>query len=83
MSDDLKNRGEQDRLRINVHEEHEVRYWTKELSVTGEELERAVKDVGVMAADVRKHLGKVSKSLRGRRAPFYTGFGVQWSGKLS
>lgn len=58
MSDDLKNRGEQDRLRINVHEEHEVRYWTKELSVTGEELEGAVKDVGVMAADVRKHLGK-------------------------
>ena len=58
MSDDLKNRGEQDRLRINVHEEHEVRYWTKELNVTREELERAVKDVGVMAADVRKHVGK-------------------------
>jgi hypothetical protein len=58
MSDDLKNRGEQDRLRINVHEEHEVRYWTKELNVTREELERAVKAVGVMAADVRKHLGK-------------------------
>jgi hypothetical protein len=40
MPDDLKNRGEQDRLRIKVHEEHE-------------ELERAIKDVGVMAADVR------------------------------
>lgn len=58
MSDDLKNRGEQDRIRINAHEEHEVRYWTKELNVTREELERAVKAVGVMAADVRKHLGK-------------------------
>jgi hypothetical protein len=58
MSDDLKNRGEQDRLRINVHEEHEVRYWTKELNVTREELERAVKAVGVMVAEVRKHLGK-------------------------
>jgi hypothetical protein len=58
MSDDLKNRGERDRLRINVHEEHEVRYWTKELNVTREELERAVKAVGVMAADVRKYLAK-------------------------
>jgi len=26
MSDDLNNRGQQDRIRINVHEEHEVRY---------------------------------------------------------
>jgi hypothetical protein len=58
MSDDLKNRGEQDRLRINVHEEHEVRYWTKELSITREQLESAVKAVGVMAVDVRTHLGK-------------------------
>jgi hypothetical protein len=31
---------------------NEVRYWTKELNVTREELERAVRDVGVMAADV-------------------------------
>ncbi|QJD91667.1 DUF3606 domain-containing protein [Duganella dendranthematis] len=58
MSDDLKNRGGQDRLRINVNEEHEVRYWTQELNVTKEELERAVKTAGVMAVDVRKHLGK-------------------------
>jgi hypothetical protein len=36
MSDDLKSRSEQERLRINVHEEHEVRYWTKELNVTRE-----------------------------------------------
>lgn len=58
MSDDFTNRGGQDRLRINVHEEHEVRYWTQELGVSKEELERAVKTAGVMAADVRKHLGK-------------------------
>lgn len=58
MSDNLKNRGEQDRLRINVHEEHEVRYWTKELNITREQLEGAVKAVGAMAADVRKQLGK-------------------------
>jgi hypothetical protein len=58
MSDDFKNRGGQDRLRINIHEEHELRYWTQELNVSKEQLERAVQAVGVMAAEVRKHLGK-------------------------
>ena len=58
MSDDLNNRGQQDRIRINMQEEHEVRYWTQELGVSREELAQAVKDVGVMAADVRKHLGR-------------------------
>ena len=33
MSDDLKNRGAQDRSRISMREEHEVRYWTKALGV--------------------------------------------------
>lgn len=58
MSDDLKNRSGQDRLRIDVHEEHELRYWMRELAVTRERLEQAVESVGVMAADVRKNLGK-------------------------
>jgi len=58
MSDDLNNRGQQNRIRINVNEEHEVRYWTQELGVTREELERAIKAVGVMVEDVRKHLKK-------------------------
>jgi hypothetical protein len=58
MSDDLQNRGGQDRSRINVNEEHEVRYWTQELDVTAAQLEAAVRAAGVMAADVRKHLAK-------------------------
>ncbi|TFW21774.1 DUF3606 domain-containing protein [Duganella callida] len=58
MSDDLNNRSGQDRLRINVNEEHEVRYWTQALGVSREQLEEAVKSAGVMAADVRRHLGK-------------------------
>lgn len=58
LSDDLKNRGAQDPVRININEEHEVRYWTQALGLGREELERAVKAVGVLAADVRKHLGK-------------------------
>jgi len=58
MSDDLNKRGQQDRSRINMHEEHEVRYWTEALGVTREELQRAVDQVGVSAAAVREHLGR-------------------------
>jgi hypothetical protein len=58
MSDDKSNRGPQDASRINVHEEYEVRYWTKALGVTKEALEAAVKKVGVSADAVRKELGK-------------------------
>ena len=38
MPDDTKLRGGQDRTRINLDQDHEVRYWTKELGVTTEEL---------------------------------------------
>jgi hypothetical protein len=57
MSDDLHNRGPQDRNRINLHEPWEVQYWTKTLGVTKEELERAVKSAGSSSVDtVRQHL---------------------------
>jgi hypothetical protein len=56
MSDNLHNRGPQDRSRINLHEKWEVQYWTKELGVTEEELEQAVKTAGSSAAAVREHL---------------------------
>ena len=58
MADDLSKRGEQDRKRINVNEQHEVRYWTQELGVSENELKQAVQSAGVMAEDVRRHLGK-------------------------
>jgi hypothetical protein len=58
MPDDKSKQGAADRSRINVNESHEVNYWTKELGVTKEKLEAAVKKVGVMVADVRKHLAK-------------------------
>ena len=56
MSDNLQNRGGQDRSRINMHEKWEVQYWTKELGVTEEELEQAVKTAGSSAQAVREHL---------------------------
>jgi hypothetical protein len=58
MSDNLNNRGPQDRSRINLNEEWEVKYWTRELGLTKEELERAVKTAGNQAAAVRQHLGR-------------------------
>jgi hypothetical protein len=57
MSDNLNNRGPQDRNRINVHEPWEVTYWTKELGVTKEELEKAVQKAGSTAVSaVRQQL---------------------------
>jgi hypothetical protein len=58
MPDDMKNRGAQDRSRINLSEEHEVRYWTHALGVSKEQLAVAVQAVGSSADRVRAHLGK-------------------------
>lgn len=56
MSDDLKNKGPQDRSRIAMGEEHEVRYWTETLGVSRERLQQAVDKVGNSASAVRAEL---------------------------
>jgi hypothetical protein len=58
MSDDLNNRGAQDRSRINLTEAHEVKYWTQALGVNEEELKRVVQKVGNSATAVKQALGK-------------------------
>ena len=58
MADDPNKRGQADRERVNVHERHEVEYWTQKWGVTCEQLEAVVKKVGVMVRDVEKELGK-------------------------
>ncbi len=58
MSDDLTNRGPQDRARINLSEAHEVRYWTEVLGIGFDELKRIVDKVGNSAEAVRNELGK-------------------------
>jgi hypothetical protein len=58
MSNDTTKRDYRDRDRISVHEDYELRYWTKELGVTPEKLKQTVEKMGVMVADVRKALGK-------------------------
>jgi hypothetical protein len=58
MTDNLSNRGPQDRARINVNEAHEIQYWTKQLGVSETQLREAVQAVGVSADAVKKHFGK-------------------------
>ena len=58
MADDKTNRGAQDRSRVNVHEDYEVRYWTKKWSVSKEQLVEAVHQAGVLADAVARQLGK-------------------------
>lgn len=58
MGDDLTNRGRQDDIRINVNQDWELRDWSKRLGVTPEQLKQAVRDVGPIARDVRRKLGK-------------------------
>lgn len=58
MPDNLMKTGGQDRSRINMNHEYEVKYWSHHLGVTREELQRAVDKVGNSAASVRKELGK-------------------------
>ncbi len=57
MPDDKSKTG-QDRQRISLSEDHEVRSWTESLGVTEAQLRAAVKAVGNQADDVRRHLGK-------------------------
>lgn len=58
MADDKTDRGPQDRARINMSEDYEVRYWMKKFNVTKEELASAVAKAGSSAAAVAHALGK-------------------------
>lgn len=60
MSDDLNNRGAQDRARINLSEPHEIRYWTGALGVPEDELRRLVAEAGDSAEAVRQALAQKS-----------------------
>ena len=54
----LTNKAPPRRNHIAMDENSEVKYWTKHLGVTRDELQRAVDKVGNSAATVRKELGK-------------------------
>src|SRR5262245_1940561 len=66
MSDDLTNKGPQDRSRISLLEPYEVQYWADKFGVSKERLSEAVRNVGHSAADVER--GRYGSSATDRRA---------------
>jgi Protein of unknown function (DUF3606) len=56
--DDLNKKGAGDRSKVNMHEDYEVKHWTKQLGVSKEQLQKVVDKVGSSAAAVRKELGR-------------------------
>jgi len=61
MADNPNIRGAEDRQRINVEQDYELRRWSQKFGVSEDEVRRAVREVGPLADDVEKHL-------RGRKA---------------
>ena len=56
MTDDLSNKGMQDRTRINTNEDYEVRYWSEKFGVSQDRLKAAVQKVGNSVSAVEKEL---------------------------
>lgn len=56
MADDKTSRGPQDRSRIALGEDYEVRYWTDKFGVSKDQLAEAVEAVGNSADAVERHL---------------------------
>jgi Protein of unknown function (DUF3606) len=56
MSDDTSKRGSQDGQRINMEQEHEVKYWTKRFGVSREQLQAAVWAAGPVVNAVERRL---------------------------
>jgi len=56
VADDLYKKGPPDSRRVNIHEEHELKYWSKEFKVSKEKIIEAVTAVGTSAEAVKKYL---------------------------
>jgi hypothetical protein len=56
MPDDRTQRGGQDRKRINVNQDHELRNWAHKFGVSTDDLKKAVQAAGDSADAVEKHL---------------------------
>lgn len=56
MADSTANRGSPDRDRINMNQDHEVRYWSQKFGVSADELRKAVQAAGSMAKDVEAYI---------------------------
>lgn len=56
MADNLNDRGTPDKSIINLNEEWEVTYWTKELGVSEPDIAETIQVVGNSADKVRAYL---------------------------
>jgi hypothetical protein len=56
MADDKSKSGGQDRDRINVHQDYELKNWAKTMNTTPERVKEAVKAVGDRADEVREYI---------------------------
>jgi hypothetical protein len=64
MSDDKTKSGGQDRQRISLSEDYEVRDWSAKFGVTEDALRAAVAKVGNKVADVEQELQSVGRRRR-------------------
>ena len=58
MPDDKVKWGSQNRRRVNINEDYELKYWTKKFGVSESELKAAVAKVGPIADAVERELKK-------------------------
>jgi hypothetical protein len=58
MPDNQQQSGGQDRQRINVNQDYELRDWAKSMNTTPERVKEAVQAVGDRADKVREYLGQ-------------------------
>jgi hypothetical protein len=58
MSDNKSQTGGQDRERINVNQDYELRDWAKSMNTTPERIKEAVQAVGDRAEKVREYLNQ-------------------------
>ena len=62
MADNPTLTSPQDAKRVNVHQEHELRYWSQKFGVSAEVLREAVEQVGPMVEDVADYIGAEKRS---------------------
>ena len=58
MSDNKSQTGGQDRERININQDYELRDWAKSLNTTPERIKEAVQAVGDRVEKVREYLSQ-------------------------
>jgi len=62
VADDPALTRPQDAQRVNVDQEHEIRYWSEKFGVSAEMLREAVEQVGPMVENVADYLSAEKRS---------------------